>query len=101
MSITLFNEAARKEFVDQHMEAFKTGIREGRAAREKLQAKIESMTSVSFAEDDKIALRDYLRKLSWMYRKGEIDERTTQQGLNKVVMAAAANSPDVLHYIRA
>jgi hypothetical protein len=101
MSITLFNEAARKEFVDQHMEAFKVGIREGRVAREKLQTKIESMTSVSFGEDDKIALRDYLRKLSWMYRKGEIDERTTQQGLNKVVMAAAANSPDVLHYIRA
>ncbi len=101
MSITLFNEAARKEFVDQHMEAFKVGIREGRIAREKLQTKIESMTSVSFGEDDKIALRDYLRKLSWMYRKGEIDERTTQQGLNKVVMAAAANSPDVLHYIRA
>jgi hypothetical protein len=101
MSITLFNETARKEFVDQHMAAFKVGIREGRAAREKLQAKIESMTSVSFGEDDKIALRDYLRKLSWMYRKGEIDERTTQQGLNKVVMAAAANSPDVLHYIRA
>lgn len=101
MSITLFNETARKEFVDQHMATFKVGIREGRAAREKLQAKIESMTSVSFGEDDKIALRDYLRKLSWMYRKGEIDERTTQQGLNKVVMAAAANSPDVLHYIRA
>ena len=101
MSITLFNEAARKAFVDQHMEAFKVGIREGRIAREKLQTKIESMTSVSFGEDDKIALRDYLRKLSWMYRKGEIDERTTQQGLNKVVMAAAANSPDVLHYIRA
>ncbi len=101
MSITLFNEAARKEFVDQHMEAFRVGIREGRVAREKLQTKIESMTSVSFGEDDKIALRDYLRKLSWMYRKGEIDERTTQQGLNKVVMAAAANSPDVLHYIRA
>lgn len=101
MTLTLFNEAARKAFVDQHMQAFKVGIREGRAAREKLQAGIESMTSVRFGEDDKIALRDYLRKLSWMYRKGEIDERTTQQGLNKVVMAAAANSPDVLHYIRA
>jgi hypothetical protein len=101
MSINLFSEAARKTFVDQHMEAFKVGVREGRAAREKLQAKIESMTSVRFGEDDKIALRDYLRKLSWMYRKGEIDERTTQQGLNKVVMAAAANSPEVLNYIRA
>ena len=101
MSITLFNETARKAFVDQHMEAFRAGIREGRTARENLQARIESMTSVRFGEDDRIALRDYLRKLSWMYRKGEIDERTTQQGLNKVVMAAAANSPDVLHYIRA
>ena len=101
MTINLFTETARKAFVDQHMLAFKAGIREGRAAREKLQVHIESMTSVRFGEDDKIALRDYLRKLSWMYRKGEIDERTTQQGLNKVVMAAAANSPDVLHYIRA
>lgn len=101
MSITLFNETARKAFVDQHMAAFRAGIREGRAARENLQARIESMTSVRFGEDDRIALRDYLRKLSWMYRKGEIDEHTTQQGLNKVVMAAAANSPDVLHYIRA
>jgi hypothetical protein len=101
MTINPFNETARRDFIAEHMEAFKVGIREGRAAREKLQAKIESMTSVSFGEDDKLALRDYLRKLSWMYRKGEIDERTTQQGLNKVVMAAAANSPDVLHYIRA
>ena len=101
MTINLFSETARKAFVDQHMEAFRAGVREGRAARENLQAKIESMTSVSFAEDDRIALRDYLRKLSWMYRKGEIDERTTQQGLNKVVMAAAANSPEVLNYIRA
>lgn len=34
MTLTLFNEAARKAFVDQHMQAFKVGIREGRAARE-------------------------------------------------------------------
>ena len=60
------------------------------------------ITSVgSDGSRDRIALRDYLRKLSWMYRRGEIDERTTQQGLNKVVMAAAANSPEVLNYIRA
>ena len=101
MAITLFKEAARKAFVDQHMQAFKAGVREGRAAREKLQAGIESMTSVRFGEDDKIALRDYLRKLAWMSRKGETDERTTQQGLNQAVIAGAANSPDVLHYIRA
>jgi hypothetical protein len=101
MTITLFNEAARKAFVDQHMAAFRAGLREGRVARERLQIKIESMTSVRFGEDDRIALRDYLRKLSWMYRKGEIDERTTQQGLNKIIMAATANSPEVLNYIRA
>jgi len=95
------NETARRDFVAEHMEAFRVGISEGRAARARLQARIEEMTSVRFGEDDKIALRDYLRKLSWMYRRGEIDERTTQQGLNKVVMAAAANSPEVLNYIRA
>jgi hypothetical protein len=101
MTLNPFNEIARHAFVSEQMQAFKVGIREGRTAREKLQARIESMTSVRFGEDDKLALRDYLRKLSWMYRKGEIDQRTTEQGLNKVVMAAAANSPDVLHYIRA
>ncbi len=101
MTINPFNETARRDFIDEHMQAFKVGVREGRAAREKLQARIEAMTSIRFAEDDRVALRDYLRKLGWMYRKGQIDERTTQQGLGKVVFAAAANSPEVLNYIRA
>lgn len=99
MRINILNEADRHDYLTQQMARLRSNDSDHYAARLHLQNLIEGATSIRFGHKDRAALRSYLRKVGSLLRKGEIDERTAKVDLNKVLMAAAANSPDVLHYI--
>ncbi len=99
MRINVLNEADRHDYLSRLMDRLRSTDSDHYAARLHLQTLIEGVTSIRFGHKDRAALRSYLRKIASLYRKGEIDERTAKVDLNKVLMAAAANSPDVLHYI--
>ncbi len=70
-------------------------------ARQQLARSIEAATSLKFEERDRAALRLFLKNAIARVRKGEIDEPTARAAVNKVAMAAASNSPDVLNLIHA
>jgi hypothetical protein len=99
MRINVLNEAERNIYLSEQMQRLRSTDSDHYAARLHLQNLIEGVTSIRFGHKDRAALRSYLRKVGSLLRKGEIDERTAKVDLNKVLMAAAANSPDVLHYI--
>lgn len=98
-SVNLLNEAARHDYLSEQIQRLKGSRPDRDGVRQSLQALIEEATSIRLGHKDRAALRSYLQKFTARFRSGEIDERTAKVGLNKVIMAAAANSPDVLHYI--
>jgi len=77
------------------------GLSDSHSARKHLQRAIEAATSIHLAGRDRAALRLFLRNAIARLRAGDIDEHTAQAAINKVAMAAASNSPDVLHLIHA
>ncbi len=95
----LLNEHSRREYIDEQMRILATPNGDDRAVHASMQTLIEAVTSLKFGDDDRAALQDYLIRVTTLYRQGKIDARTVQVDLNKVLMAAAANSPDILHYI--
>jgi len=95
----LLNEQSRREYLDEQMRILETPNGDDRAVHASMQTLIEAATSLKFGEEDRAALQNYLIRVTTLYREGKIDSRTAQVDLNKVLMAAAANSPDVLHYI--
>lgn len=98
MSINVFNAEARHDYLSQQVSRLKetTGEMDVRVG---IQQLIEDVSSLKFGDDDRAALGRYVGRITAMVRTGELDERTAKVDLNKVLMAAAANSPDVLHYI--
>ena len=98
MSINVFNAEARHDYLSEQVSRLKdtTGEMDVRLGIQKM---IEDVSSLKFGDDDRAALGRYVGRITAMVRTGELDERTAKVDLNKVLMAAAANSPDVLHYI--
>ncbi len=98
MSINVLNAEARHDYLSHQVSRLKDTVDDTDVCRD-LAAMIEDVTSLRLGEDDRAALGRYLGKVTAMCRTGEIDEHTAKIDLNKVLMAAAANNPDVLHYI--
>ncbi len=92
----LSNALTRHAFIARHF-----GTSDPHTARKHLQRTIEAATSLQFAPRDRAALRLFLKNAIARLRSGEIDEDTARAAVNKVAMAAASNSPDVLHLIHA
>ncbi len=92
----LSNALTRHAFIARHF-----GTSDPRSARKHLQRTIEAATSLQFAPRDRAALRLFLKNAMARLRSGEIDEATARAAVNKVAMAAASNSPDVLNLIHA
>ncbi len=98
MSINVFNAEARHDYLSQQVNRLREAAAE-LDVRLGIQKMIEDVSSLKFGEDDRAALGRYVSRVTALFRAGEIDERTAKIDLNKVLMAAAANNPDVLHYI--
>ncbi len=98
MSINVLNAEARHDYLSHQVARLKEATAE-KDVRLNLQAMIEDVTSLRLGDDDRAALGRYVGKVTALFRAGEIDERTAKMDLNKVLMAAAANNPDVLNYI--
>lgn len=96
----LSNALTRHAFIARHFGGL-AGASDAHAARKHLQRTIEAATSLTFVRRDRAALRLFLKNAIARLRKGEIDEATARAAVNKVAMAAASNSPDVLHLIHA
>ncbi len=92
------NQQSRRDYLAEQLHLLDGSESEDRVVSG-LQDQIESQTSLRFGDEDRVALRAYLRRVTSQYRSGEMDQRSAQLDLNKVLMAAAANSPDVLAYI--
>lgn len=92
------NQQSRRDYLADQMRVLDSQEPEDRVVAN-LQTQIEAQTSLRFGEEDRVALRDYLRRVTLLYRRGELDRRSAELDLNKVLMAAAANNPDVLNYI--
>ncbi len=99
----LLNSSLRHAFISQHIETIKASASELSLAlvRRSLQERIERATSLQFGYRDRAALRAFIAGLSRRLRAGEIDDRTAYDGMNRLIMAARSNSPDVLHIIYA
>ena len=92
------NQQSRRDYLAEQLHLLDSNESEDRVVSG-LQDQIESQTSLRLGDEDRIALRSYLRRVTSQYRSGEMDQRSAQIDLNKVLMAAAANNPDVLNYI--
>ncbi len=95
---TLSNPLTRHAFISRHLGG---PASDTHAARKHMQRAIEDATSIRFAPRDRAALRLFLKNAIARLRKGDIDEATARAAVNKLAMAAASNSPDVLHLIHA
>ncbi len=99
----LLNVSSRHAFISQHIETIKASASELSLAivRRSLQDRIERTTSIQFGYRDRAALRAFIAGLSRRLRDGEIDDVTAYNGMNRLIMAARSNSPDVLNIIYA
>ncbi len=97
------NSSLRHAFISQNIESIRASASELSVAlaRRQLQDKIESATSLKFGYRDRAALRAFIAGLSRRLRAGEIDDTTAYAGMNRLIMAAGSNSPDVLNIIYA
>lgn len=95
----LLNASKRYDYIAQQIEQLKSAGAPPHTVRTNLQKQIEAVTSLNFAYRDRAALRAYLRGVIHKFTNGEIDERTAQAAINKVLMAGQANSPEVLTLI--
>ncbi len=96
----LLNATTRHAFVSQQIERMKGPTDEAHHVLTGLQAEIEASTSLRLDPRDRAALRAYLSGVVRRLKTGEIDERAAHSGVDKLVMAAMANSPgalDVIH----
>ncbi len=92
------NQQSRRDYLAEQMQMLDSDETEDRVVTG-LQSQIESQTSLRLGDEDRVALRSYLRRVTSQYRNGVMDQRSAQLDLNKVLMAAVANNPDVLNYI--
>lgn len=97
----LSNALSRDAFIMQQIEAIKVSATNFPGVRKHLQDHVEAATSLKFGARDRAALRAFLNGLVRRLRGGEIDERTAYSGINRLLMAARSNNPDVLHIIYA
>lgn len=97
----LLNSSLRHAFISQQLETLKASACELSAARKHLQTRIESATSLKFDRRDRAALRAFISGLTRRLRAGEIDDTVAYAGMNRLIMAARSNSPDVLNIIYA
>lgn len=96
----LSNALSRHAFISRQIASPLLGSN-AHQARKRLERAIEDSTSIRFGDRDRAALRLFLKNLIKRLRSGDIDEGTARGAVNKLAMAAAANSPDVLHLIHA
>lgn len=94
---TLSNALTRHALISRQL----GGLSDSHSARKHLQRAIEAATSIRFGRRDQAALRLFLKNALARLRRGEIDEPTARAAINRLAMAAASNSPDVLHLIHA
>lgn len=99
MTVNLFNADARHDFVTEQMSRLQAPDADVEGVRRNVQNLIEGATSLRLADGERAALRSYLGRLIRSHGKGEIDRDTAHRGISKVLMAAAANSPDMLNLI--
>ena len=97
----LLNSNTRYSFIRDQLANLKAAPDAGETVRVYLQDRVEGLTSLRFGPRDRAALRLFLSELIDRFRNGEIDEGIAFASMNKLVMAAAANSPDTLHLIHA
>ena len=96
--MSLSNALTRHAFIARHLDGPPA---DAHSARKHMQRAIEAATSIHFAHRDRAALRLFLKNAIARLRKGEIDSDTARAAVNRLAMAAASNSPDVLHLIHA
>jgi len=94
---SLANALSRDALISRQLGA----LSDSHSARKHLQRAIETATSIRFARRDQAALRLFLKNAIARLRAGDIDEGTARAAINRLAMAAASNSPDVLHLIHA
>ena len=97
----LLNSLSRHTFIAEQIEGIKTAAPGLAASRQHLQDLVEAETSLRFEPRDRAALRAFIAGLSRRLRSGEIDDTTAYAGMNRLIMAAASNNPDVLNIIYA
>lgn len=91
----------RNAFIRQQLDALTRSSAEIFSVRKQIEACVEAATSLQLSHRDRAALRAFLTGLIRRFRSGEIDDRTAYTGLNRLLMAASANSPEVLSVIHA
>ena len=99
--LELRNASSRHDFIAEQIARIKTSAADRVSARKHLQDHVEAATSLKLDARDRAALRAFLNGVAQRLRAGEIDERTAHSGINRLLMAARSNNPDVLHIIYA
>ena len=99
MTVNLRNETARHDFVAEQLRRLKAPQPDIEGVRRSLQEAVESVTSLRLADSERAALRGYLGHVIRQHGRSEIDDETVLRRFGKLLMAAAANSPDMLNLI--
>ncbi len=99
MTINVLNETARCAFVTEQLDRLKAPQPDTEGVRRRVQAVIEAVTSLRLADAERAALRGYLGRLIRQHGSGDIDDTTARRDMHRLLMAAAANSPDMLNLI--
>ncbi len=99
MTVNLRNETARHEFLAGQLVRLKAPEPDTESVRRSLQEAVEGVTSLRLADAERAALRGYLGHVIRQHGRGEIDDETVLRRLGRLLMAATANSPDMLNLI--
>ncbi|WP_443750252.1 hypothetical protein [Asticcacaulis solisilvae] len=94
----IINATARLSFIAEQMDRIRASTDSLDAVRRTVRARIEKTTSLRLSRRDRAALRSYIRDVTALFCDGRVDEHTAAAGLNRILMAAAANSPSIMYY---
>ena len=98
-TIDLHDEAARRDYFRLLFRALDTGSISPSALRMKLDGVVKASTHLEFDLLEQAELTEFLTRVIDMYKFGEIDILAATDDIDLLVMAAEADSTDLMQFV--
>lgn len=98
-SIDLHDEAARRDYFRMLFKALDDGGVSPATLRQKLDGVVKASTHMEFDDREQAELSEFLTRVIDMYKFGEIDLLSAVDDIDLLVMAAEADSQDLMQFV--
>ena len=98
-TLDLHDEAARRDYFRLLFTALDSGSVTPAVLRQKLDGVVKASTHMEFDDHAQTELTEFLTRVIDMYKYGEIDLLSATDDIDLLVMAAEADSQDLMQFV--